>query len=80
MNALFKMSLMCFLVTACGDTADDSALDSGECVPQCPESENSTDPSDIPCGTDDGDDHTVEESCIVLEECGEVFYCRTTDY
>ena len=36
--------------------------------------------SDVPCGTDDGDDSTIEASCTVVEECGETIYCRAKGF
>ena len=76
MKEIYFVAFATLLFSACSEMAEDS----GACLPQCPESENSTEASDIPCGTDDGDDATIEESCFEIQECGETFYCRATGF
>ena len=57
---------------------DETGLDTGACVPACPEGENTSVASDVPCDEDDGDDATIEEGCQEIESCGEIIYCRMT--
>lgn len=76
MKNIYCVVFAVLFFSGCGQMTEDS----GECLPQCPESENSTEASDIPCGTDDGDDATIEESCFEIQECGGTFYCRATGF
>jgi len=71
----------------CADNDSDSANKdsdsvnvSEDCTPACPEGENTYYASDVPCGSDDGNENTIEASCTVVEECGETIYCRAEGF
>jgi hypothetical protein len=65
----------------CADNDSDTANISVDCTPSCPEQgDNSFYESNVPCGTEDGDEDTIEESCMEVEECDETIYCRAKGY
>lgn len=77
-RTLLATALLACTLVACGDKEGDSADTSCTEAPTCPEGENTLTQSDVPCGTDDGDESTIEEGCQEVTACDETVYCRPT--